>query len=79
MLKNKGKHYQCNYYMSYEKDISKKWTYIKRSKPVNLKIEDEKLFVHEFQKYINNSYYVIKKNLYIKNYDIYKFKYFIRF
>ncbi len=49
----------------------------KRSKPVNLKTEDEKLFVHEFQKYINNSYYVIKKNLYIKNYDIYKFKYFL--
>ena len=43
---------------------------------MNLKIEDEKLFIHEFQKYINNSYYVIKKNLYIKNYDIYKFKYF---
>ena len=35
--------------MSYEKDISKKWTYIKRSKPVNLKIEDENYLFMSFK------------------------------
>ncbi len=48
----------------------------RRNKPINLEKKDEKLFIHEFKKKIPKSRLKVKKNIYIKESRLKKFKYF---
>ena len=50
-----------------------------RVKPKNLKLEDEKLFEHEFVKTIDKSFYFYLTNSSIINLEIYKFKPYTKF
>ena len=57
-------------------DEKLKKTKIIRQKPKNLKSEDDKLFNHEYQKYLKSSKVKTLKNVYISDSKLKKFKYF---
>ena len=47
-----------------------------RTLPINYQKKDNFLFNHELEKYIESSYFIKKSNLYIRNLDLFSFKYF---
>ena len=47
-----------------------------RTLPINYQEKDNILFNHELEKYIDSSYFIKKRNLYIRDMDLFSFKYF---
>ena len=47
-----------------------------RTLPINYQKKDNFLFNHELEKYIDSSYFIKKRNLYIRDMDLFSFKYF---
>jgi capsular polysaccharide biosynthesis protein len=47
-----------------------------RTLPINYQEKDNFLFNHELEKYIDSSYFIKKRNLYIRDMDLFSFKYF---
>jgi len=47
-----------------------------RTLPINYQEKDKILFNHELEKYIDSSYFIKKRNLYIRDMDLFSFKYF---
>jgi len=58
--------------------INKSYT-SNRSKPINYTPNDDYLFSHEYSKDIKKSFYKKKRSVYIKNLDLYKYKYFLSY
>ena len=47
-----------------------------RTLPINYQKKDNFLFNHELEKYIDSSYFIKKRKLYIRDMDLFSFKYF---
>ena len=47
-----------------------------RALPINFQKKDSFLFNHELKKYIDSSYFIKKRNLHIRDLDLFSFKYF---